>query len=73
MIFSAWPEERPGIRETMARWRCHADKVLNQRAESKRDGRVAISTALKNKFTIRLRLKVRSDRFQSAVRRYADK
>jgi hypothetical protein len=49
------------------------DKVLNQRAESKRDGRVANFAAVKNKFTNHLRLKVPPDRFQSAAPRYADK
>jgi hypothetical protein len=73
MIFAAQRERRRSIRKTAAWWPVRGDKVLNQRTESKRDSRVAFSTTGKNNFTIRLRLKVLPDRFQSAARRYADK
>ena len=73
MIFLAGGEPHSSLVRNAVRRCCRSDKVLNQRTESKRDSRIAIPTTGKNNFTIRLRLQVPSDRFQSAAPRYADK
>jgi hypothetical protein len=73
LIRESWCEaqfDRSGINTLVS---TRNDNVLNQRIESKRDGRVADFAAAKNKFIIRLRSKVPADRFESAAPRYADK